>query len=806
MGLGLTSASRLSITDISLAAMFDPEKWTKGESFILILDEVEQVLNSIQTNSNLRGKLRLKARIKLEWLIRNATYIVASNRDLCDKTLSYIEQVRGDSKQAFIICHTGRRGINRQPIIFKYNNKKDEVLTRLINDAKLGKKIIIPCENKSDLLAIELQLIEAGISDKSMFFAHSGNSNEPGIKKLIEKADQIYTEYQIIGYTMTMGTALSFEKEHFGKCYAFFSGDVLSANSQAQMLFRYRPECEITVWINPRRRILEINPDILLSDLVKKVQETDNLIASIDQLDSLIEQGILINAKGEIIQDDMPWINHKLSIITRTNASKANPFQSLHDLLIEAGFTLKLECNDSQEPVTTDEGNIHLEQKKEIKEAGDKAIADAELMSDPEFQSAMMNSGNLKKSERERLKKTQLHYDTGLEITQPIVKLQRTKKLTQGVKALKILLGDEATAVAYDLTDRERNPDVYDQKFYAMRRRLLCDLGIPEILKKLSQGWSYTNDSSEVAAVAEKARKRTADIKCLLGFTISFKKNKKGSFQVTNSAILGLILNTLCVERESTKTLTEGNVYKLNLQHWEMLEEVMAYMDRQAHTPTLADVIEKAEAVVNQNSVLHPQSPMEGKIAPINKTLETQSKSAVEGIPHPSDISYIYKNSEGMEQKPEDYIKGESPIEKLLNISNWGEVEMIQSELDEIWPSLSENQRSHLWELQQEYEQQLLAQQVIAVEFLVENQQLNTLPIMEDELISVATITSHQSPVNSEALVDDFVGHHCWVWHFGSWIESIIHSWETRPDRKFFKAEVAFMVVLQKSAKDKSSV
>ena len=718
MQLGVTSASRLSITDISLSAMFDPDKWAKGEAFILILDEIEQALHSIQTNSNLKGKLRLKARIKLEWLIKNATYIIASDRDLCDETLSYIEQVRGDAKKAFLIHHTGKKGINHQAIVFNFNKRKDEVLTQLIDDAKLGKKIIIPCENKSDLLAIELQLLEAGILDKSMFFAHGDNSNEPGTKELIEKADEIYTDYQIIGYTMTMGTALSFEKQHFEKCYAFFSGDVLSANSQAQMLFRYRPECDITVWINPRRKTLEIEPDILLKNLVKKVQETDALIASIDQLDELIEQGILLNAKGEISIEDLPWIHHKLSIIARANASKANSFQSLHDLLIEAGFTLKLEYNDHEEPLITHEGDIHKQQKKEIKSAEDKAIADAELMSDLEFQSAMMNSGNLKKLERERLKKTQLHRDTGLEITQPIVKLQRTKKLTQGVKTLKVLLGDEATSVAYDLTDREHNPDVYDQKFYAARRRLLCELGVPEILNRLAQGWSYTNDSSEVVAVADKARKLRVDIKRLLGFTVSLEKNKKDSFKVGNSAILGSILNALCVERESKKNRTEGNIYKLNLQHWEMLQGILAHMDRQPHTPTLAGVMEKAQAAANQDSVLHPQNLVEGKIAPRNETLGTQSQSVVEGVPHPTDISYIYKNSEGMEQKPEDCIKGESPVEKLLKISNWGELEITQSELDEIWPSLSENQRSHLWEISQRENQQFsleeLAQQAIA--------------------------------------------------------------------------------------------
>lgn len=658
--LGVTSAKRLSITDVSLAAMFDPEKWTKGEPFILIIDEIEQAFKSIQTNSNLKGTLRVKARVKIEWLIKNAVYVIGSDRDLCDETLSYIEQVRNDNKQAFILQHTGKKGINRQPIILNNNKQKDEVLTRLINDAKLGKKIIIPCENKTDLLAIELLLLKAGIPDKAMFFAHGDNSNEPGIKELIQKADQIYTNYQILGYTMTMGTALSFEKQHFEKGYAFFSGDVLSATDQAQMLFRYRLECELTVWVSPKSRRLEIEPKNLLSNLLKKVQETDKLIASIDQIGDLIEQGILLTAKGEISQDDLPWIQHKLGIIARANASRANPSKSLHDLLIDAGFTLKIECNDQERPITTKEGSTHTEQKKELKAAKDKAIASAELMNEAEFIRAMISSGNLKKSERDRLEKTRLHRDTGLEITQEIVELQRTKKLTRGAKMLKVLLGDEQTAVAYDLTDREHNPDVGDQSFYATKRRLLCELGIPEIIEKLGQGWSYSNNSLEVVAVAGKARERRADIKRLLGFTVSLEKNSKDSFQVSNCAILGLILDTLCIERESTKNRKSGKVYRLNRQHWEMLQAIMSHMDKQIHIPTMAGVIERAQAIAaSLDSVPHPKALTQPETAPIQGNLETQSQSVLEGVPHPNDISYIYKNHQGVEHKPENCLKGE---------------------------------------------------------------------------------------------------------------------------------------------------
>lgn len=227
---------------------------------------------------------------------------------------------------------------------------------------------------------------------------------------------------------------------------------------------------------------------------------------------------------------------------------------------------------------------------------------------------------------------------------------------------LKVLLGDEQTAVAYDLTDREYNPDVGDQSFYAAKRRLLCELGIPEIIEKLAQGWSYTNNSFEVVAVADKARELRADIKRLLGFTVSLEKNSKDLFQVSNCAILGSILDTLCIERESTKKRKSGKVYRLNCQHWEMLKAIMSHMDKQMHIPTLAGVIEKAKAKATAASlegVPYPKALTQSKTTPTKETLETQSKSVLEGVPHPTGISYIYKNHQGVEHKPENCLKGE---------------------------------------------------------------------------------------------------------------------------------------------------
>ncbi|AVH65232.1 plasmid replication protein, CyRepA1 family [Nostoc sp. 'Peltigera membranacea cyanobiont' N6] len=69
---------------------------------------------------------------------------------------------------------------------------------------------------------------------------------------------------------------------------------------------------------------------------------------------------------------------------------------------------------------------------------------------------------------------------------------------------------------------------------------------------------------------------------------------------------------------------------------------------------------------------------------------------------------------------PVENQQSEAVIEKLIKASNWGEVGVNQAEIDEVWPLLSENQRSHLWQLHHEYQQQLsleeLAQQAIATQ------------------------------------------------------------------------------------------
>ncbi|WP_168540699.1 plasmid replication protein, CyRepA1 family [Anabaena sp. UHCC 0253] len=622
-GLHGILGDRLAITDISLGIFLQLDRWSGGQEFILILDEIEQVLNSIQTNTNLKGQVRLTVKTKLEWLIRNATYVICSDKDLSDITLNYVEQIRGDGKKTFIIQSTELKGVNLKPITIDFSKRKDNVLTRLIEDAKAGKKLIVPCENKSDLLAIEQMLIKAGVTN--IFSAHGNNSNETDIKLIIESIDKYYTDYQIFLYTMTLGTAVSLDKHHFDKLYAFLSGDVLSAAEQSQMLFRYRPDIVKEVWVSPKKRTTEIVVENLMLNLVSKRVETDNIICSIDDINKLYDLGIVPNARLEISEDDIPWIKHKLAIIARKNASLANPSRTLITVLEESGFNL--EFRNDEENEKTIEGEEHKEQKKEIKDKNDEAIANAKILSDEEFEVAQKNAGSLSKKQRDNYTKTIFHKTLGVDITKGIVKLERTKKLMSGAKMLRILLGDEATAIAHDLKDRRSNPDINDQFHYSQKRNLLMSLGVLELIEKLQEGWTYNNDSPAIIEIADKARSDRSKIKKVLGFSISLEmvKGKNGEnlgYKDNNSKVVGLILSYLCIERKRNQ---KGGLssYELDLEHWALLEKIISHQNSQTYTPTLAKVIEDEKNIFSAAENLIPQG--------------------LDPDTHPPDYSYINK-------------------------------------------------------------------------------------------------------------------------------------------------------------------
>ena len=583
LGLSVMSYGRLAITDISMAAKLEVSAWLGNNRFILVLDEVEQVLKSIQTNKNLRGNsLRFKARVKLEWMIKNAAYVICSDRDLCDETIEYIEQIRGE--KLYLVHHTGKKGLSRMPVKMVIAKDKTKVLQSFYADVKQGLKVLIGCENRSDLTAIELELKKQGINDKELLTVHGENSNEKEIKDLIADIDKQYFNYRIFGYTSTLGTGISLDTQHFDKAYYFVSGDVLQASEIIQLMSRYRPDVSTTIWCSSITRKLEINPENLLTDIQENLRETKGFINTIDKFDYFIKEGIFVSPLGEIPKEDVNWINHKLSILTRLNASRANPSKSLCDELVKDGYRIIF---DDSEAGNNELGVKHKEAKEEIKTLNDETVAKSTTLNDEQYQNARMNPGGLNKEEQAQFKKTRLVHELGVhetEIDSELVRLERTKGVVSGAKALKIVLGDKDTALAYDLRDKESNPDPFDQSFYTLKWQYFHDLGFDKFLAEIKEDFTYSKDSELVIEIADKARKSASKFKRVIGIDISKKKS--------DCAIIGHLLDKLCILREKPeKGKNKARIYKINMPHYELLINAVNHINGQEKTLTMERLI-----------------------------------------------------------------------------------------------------------------------------------------------------------------------------------------------------------------------
>jgi hypothetical protein len=579
LGLSVAAYSNLAITDISMAAKLDISVWLGNNRFILVLDEIEQVLKSIQLNKNLRGNsLRLKARVKIEWMIKNAAYVICSDRDLCDETIEYIEQIRGE--KFYLIHHTGKKGLTKMPVKMVVNKDKTKVLQSLYSDIKKGLKVLIGCENRSDLTAIELEIQKMGINDKELLTVHGENSNEKEIKDIIADIDKQYFNYRIFGYTSTLGTGISLDTQHFDKAYYFVSGDVLQASENIQLMSRYRLDVDTTIWCNAITRKLEINSENILTDIQESLSETKGLINAIDKFDYFIKEGIFINPSGEIPPENIPWINHKLSIIARLNASRANASKSLYDELVKDGYTVIL---DDSEVENNYLDAVHKANKEEIKLIQDQTVAKSEAMNDEQYKNARMNPGSLNKEEQAQFKKTRLIHELGVhetEINVPLIELERTKGVVKGAKALKIILGDKDTALAYDLRDKESNPDPFDQSFYAVSWQYFHDLCFDKFLAEIKEDFTYSKDSELVIEIADKARKSASKFKRVIGIDISKKKS--------DCAIIGHLLDKFCILREKPdKSKNKARIYKINMQHFGLMKNAVEHINSQEKTLTM---------------------------------------------------------------------------------------------------------------------------------------------------------------------------------------------------------------------------
>ncbi|MBD0264117.1 MAG: hypothetical protein ICV78_15710 [Tolypothrix sp. Co-bin9] len=580
---GLYGCDHLAITDISVAALLRIEPYGE-QRYTLVLDEIEQILNSLVNNKNLKGSLRMAYFRKIIYLIRNAEYIIFADADLSDSTLEFLEKIRNaenfeyEAESTFVIHHTKKQGRGRK---IKFSKDKGATLKRLYKSLDSGYKNIVAFENKSDLLALEKLTINDEFR-KSTDIIHGDNSQQEQVREYIKNIDTLYTESNNLFYTGTLGTGIDLSREHYKKRFGIFTGDVYAASDQCQQFSRYRPNCDSEIYCDTKKRTLKIDADQLVLELIDKNNESTAYFC--DNISKLIEAGLYPKPDGTLDEYDQAFLKLWGIINARSNASRANPSQTLIDRLTDAGY--ELEFLDDSEGKTENDSTLesYKATKKEIKEQEDILVAESRILTDDEYIDAIRQKGNLDKEKQREVLKTRLHNTLGIPIDAGIVRLERTRKISKGLTLLHLLLTDDESVIAFEMRDIKNNPIITDRSHFLKKRELLKKLQIPEFLAYLNAGNSYSKNNDWVKSIAKVARANYKSMDRWLSIKIKFEKDKEG-YKQTDTEIVGQILAKLgLLTTNENLRINGGNdrerEYQLEPTYWgQVLTTIIPYMD-----------------------------------------------------------------------------------------------------------------------------------------------------------------------------------------------------------------------------------
>jgi hypothetical protein len=570
----------------------------RNKPFVLILDEVEQIIQALtdRTNDTLKGTLRLAARQKLEYLVRHAEYIFLSDADLSDIVLNYFSRLRGGEKP-YVIQSNFKVGEGRLPI--KINPAKDSsgTIEEILECLRNGEKAIIFCDSRKDAEAL-IKTIEADpdLSRLNGRAVHGKVTGEPDVEKFITNIDKEYPKLDYLIYTSSLGTGVDLSHKHFTRRFLLVGGGVLAATQICQSFHRDRNDILSEIWINPATGSRECDPDKILQALKYRESGTFDML-------KCAEIAVRVDAVGKVDPDDEAFLELYAQLTARKNASLNDLVASVCEELEVSGYTLEL-----NEAVSNDDIKAEFKEcKQENQQAEHEAIASSRMLSDEEL-ATKSKSATLSLSDRYAVHKTLLHKETGLEVTPELLKLDGEGRWRKGVKHLEHLLSEPTVALLDDALDRERNPVASDRSHYAMKRNLLADLGINGFLKP---GLEWRKSDPLLVRFAERCRLQAYDIKIICGFKIPKDPDKLSDVQILGEFLRRLGLAT--VSRQTGAGSRRERLYQIDPERMRLCQQVIQHRRkrRQEHTPSLNFLSGEASARAHPPSAL-PPAPTQG--------------------------------------------------------------------------------------------------------------------------------------------------------------------------------------------------
>lgn len=161
-----------------------------------------------------------------EYLKLNNTKVIVMDALLDIYTLKWFYHLK---RKINYIENTYKKHLNIK--VYNYSNKIGIFVDNILKLLSENKKIILPTNCKNFLSTLEIN-IRNKLPNKKIKFLNSDNSDDINLDN--------WNKYDIVGYTPTIVAGVSFEKNHFDKCFGYFVNSSSCAEMSLQQLFRVR--------------------------------------------------------------------------------------------------------------------------------------------------------------------------------------------------------------------------------------------------------------------------------------------------------------------------------------------------------------------------------------------------------------------------------------------------------------------------------------------------------------------------------------------------------------------------------------
>lgn len=220
---------------------------------ILVIDEIVQVIKQLFSTKNDRIGLIFN---RFRTLLKHSKQIVLMDADLDYETLDQIIKIAGinTAKQKVLSINNSFR----KPYKMEVTTCQDTLRSKMLADVKAGKRVIL-ATNFSHKKNLEYkEMFETGMTKairklnlktgeplkpvkvpKVLLYTRE-TAQDAAVKETLDDVNKSWKEYDVIIYSPTIQSGVSFEEEHFDECYGVFNNLTNTYSDCSQMLHRVR--------------------------------------------------------------------------------------------------------------------------------------------------------------------------------------------------------------------------------------------------------------------------------------------------------------------------------------------------------------------------------------------------------------------------------------------------------------------------------------------------------------------------------------------------------------------------------------